>query len=66
MNNLFSALWWLAFGLGLLLYTVVKFVIFKPTKLAKPEEQIVHGSPVRKPNTTSNPDNDGTESKKVL
>jgi len=41
-------------------------VIFKPTKLAKPEEQIVHGSPVRKPNTTTNPENNGTESKKVL
>ena len=41
--------WWLAFGFGLLAYTFVKFVIFKPTKLKEPEkEQIIHGSPVRK------------------
>ena len=57
------ALWWLAFGLGLFIYTVVKFVIFKPTKLAKPEEdKIIHGSPTRKPNI----ENDENESKKEL
>ena len=48
------ALWWLAFGVGLVIYTFVKFVIFKPTKLKEPEkEQIVHGSPTRE-NTREN------------
>lgn len=33
------ALWWLAFVLGLLVYTFVKFKIFKPTQLAQPEKE---------------------------
>lgn len=42
------ALWWLAFGFGLLAYTFVKFVIFKPTKLAEPEKELRSSeSPVR-------------------
>merc|ERR1719464_1679575 len=41
------ALWWLAFGFGLLAYTLVKFVLFKPTMLKEPEkEPEVLGSPV--------------------
>ena len=58
------AIAWLSFAIGLFLYTIVKFVIFKPTNLAKPEEQIVHGSPVRKaaPTTTDSE----KESKKDL
>ena len=45
------ALWWLAFGFGLVVYTFVKFVIFKPTKLKEPEKEAVQlaGSPVREP-----------------
>ena len=58
------AIAWISFAIGLILYTIVKFVIFKPTNLAKPEEQIVHGSPVRK---AAAPTNDSAnESKKDL
>lgn len=50
------ALWWLAFGLGLLAYTFVKFEIFKPTKLAEPEKEqrIIHASPTRQPKQNAN------------
>ena len=57
------AIAWISFAIGLILYTIVKFVIFKPTNLAKPEEQIVHGSPVRKGAPTNDSAN---ESKKDL
>ena len=61
------AIAWLSFAIGLFLYTIVKFVIFKPTNLAKPEEQIVHGSPVRKAApTTTDDDDSANESKKDL
>ena len=58
------AIAWISFAIGLILYTIVKFVIFKPTNLAKPEEQIVHGSPVRK--TAAPTTNSEKESKKDL
>eukprot|EP00093_Oithona_nana_P004628 04628.XXX_74797_76415_1 [CDS] Oithona nana genome sequencing. len=42
------ALWWMAFAGFLLVYTFIKFFIFKPTKLKEPEkDDVVHGSPVR-------------------
>ena len=43
------ALWWMAFAGVLLVYTFIKFFIFKPTKLKEPEKEahVVHGSPVR-------------------
>lgn len=45
----YIAFCWLAFGFGLLAYTLVKFVLFKPTMLKEPEKELVvdHGSPVR-------------------
>ena len=59
------AIAWLSFAIGHFLYTIVKFVIFKPTNLAKPEEQIVHGSPVRKAAAPTTTDSE-KESKKDL
>ena len=42
------ALWWLAFGFGLLAYAVVKFVLCKPTMLIEPEEKhVVYGRSVK-------------------
>jgi hypothetical protein len=39
-------MWWLAGLLGVIGYTIVKFVIFKPTKLPKPEKEQVRLSPI--------------------
>ena len=49
------ALWWMAFAGFLLVYTFIKFFIFKPTKLKEPEkDDVVHGSPVRQNSSESN------------
>ena len=39
-------MWWLAGILGVIIYTIVKFVILKPTKLPKPEKEQVRLSPI--------------------
>ena len=39
-------MWWIAALLGLVVYTIVKFVIFKPTKLPKPEKEQLRLSPM--------------------
>jgi hypothetical protein len=42
----YIGMWWLAGLLGVIGYTIVKFVIFKPTKLPKPEKEQVRLSPI--------------------
>ena len=42
----YIAMWWIAALLGLVVYTIVKFVIFKPTKLPKPEKEQLRLSPM--------------------
>ena len=39
-------MWWLAGLVGVIVYTLVKFVLFKPTKLPKPEKEQVRLSPI--------------------
>ena len=39
-------MWWLAGLVGVVVYTLVKFVLFKPTKLPKPEKEQVRLSPI--------------------
>ena len=39
-------MWWLAGLVGLVVYTIVKFIIFKPTKLPKPEKEQLRLSPI--------------------
>ena len=39
-------MWWIAGLVGLLVYTLVKFELFKPTKLPKPEKEQVRLSPI--------------------
>ena len=42
----YIALWWVAGISVLIVYTVVKFKIFKPTRLPKPEKEQVRLSPI--------------------
>ena len=57
------ALWWLA-GLGIaMLYTVIRFYIFKPTKLPQPEKESIQLSPVHHSNHA---DTSQQNNKKIL
>ena len=42
----YIGMWWIAGLVGLLVYTLVKFELFKPTKLPKPEKEQVRLSPI--------------------
>jgi phosphatidylserine synthase 2 len=58
------ALWWLA-GLSLLIaYTVVRFYIFKPTKLPNPEKENVRISPIYSPDENESDDSSVNGKKK--
>ena len=46
-------MWWLVGLLGVIGYTLVKFELFKPTKLPKPEKEQVRLSPIHSTNFTN-------------
>ncbi len=55
-------MWWLAGLVLLVLYTVVKFVIFKPTRLPQPEKEHIRLSPIHVAGIATSVDDDQKKS----